>query len=163
MSIPLNFGLKYTPCNVDETYENIYFAINSVWPRDRLSEQWRIPLQLPKEYAQYVYISYSWRMVDKHLLSGFWCGRKSRLQVSDIAVVIECISVFNVAWQHVMVLRFWWNSLLGPLIFSSPRPEIFPAPRKRRCIWLSYGFSLALCIVFLFVWFFLLLLLFLFF
>ena len=40
MSIPLKFWLKYTPCNVEETYKkNPYFIVNSVWPRYRLSDQ----------------------------------------------------------------------------------------------------------------------------
>ena len=56
-----------------------------------------------------------------------------------------------------MVLRFWWKSLLIWILwFSLVRwPDIFPAPRKPRCIWLPYGFGLALCIVFLFSCFFL--------
>ena len=39
MSISLGCCLKYTPCNVEETELKTYFGFNSVWPRDRLSDQ----------------------------------------------------------------------------------------------------------------------------
>ena len=104
MSIPLKCWLKCALCDVEETDKNC-FSINRIWPRDRLSDKWRISLQLPKEYGQYItWISYSRRLVHEHLLSGFWCGRKYTLPVSDIAVIIECIRYIYLMWSRVM----WW-------------------------------------------------------
>ena len=41
LSISLKWWLKSIPCNVEKkNYTNeTYFLINSVWPRDRLSDQ----------------------------------------------------------------------------------------------------------------------------
>ena len=82
-----------------------HLCINRIWPRDRLSDQWRISCQLPKKCGHCICISYSRRLVDEHLLSGFWCGRKCTLPVSDIAVMYGCISYIYLMSSRVMP---WW-------------------------------------------------------
>ena len=105
MSIPLKCWLKWASCIFEETYKN-RLCINRIWPRYRFSDQWRISLQLPKVCEQQItYISYSRRLVDKHLLSRFWCGRKYTLPVSYRGVMIECISYIYLISSRVM----WWS------------------------------------------------------
>ena len=108
MFVPLKCSLKCAPCNEDKICEKTYFGINSVWPRDRLCGKWRISCQLPKVCGQCIYISYSRRLVDEHLLSGFRCGRKSTLHVSYIAVISY---IYLIAQLHVMVLGLWWRAI----------------------------------------------------